>query len=240
MTDKLTFDFTNVPSYEWAESYYLTYELDINLSSIKESVLYHTQLVKDKREQLKNAIDSDTYLQSDEKDEFKAQYYHQRFEHAERAIDDLEEILYNSSVLTVFSVFEGKMKYLCELIESETKSKLKHTDLKSSNGDFGQFIKYLTSVFGVETIKSNSYTDAISKYKTVRNKIAHQNSKISSSELTRIKTLNNLKTDSFGDFHKLTITSHLFITELIDTIDKYFQELVKEVDKRMNEFKKGH
>lgn len=237
MAEKLTFDFSSVPIYEWGELYYLTYELDINLSSIKESISYNNKLILDKRQELKEAIEKDEYLKSDEREEYKAQYYHQHFEHAERAIGDLENTLYHSSILTIFSVFEGKMKYLCELIESETQSKLKHTDLKSNNGDFGQFIKYLTSVFGLTQTKSDSYTQTISKFKTVRNKIAHQNNKISSSELKSIGTLKNIKIESYSDSHKILISSSAFQIELIDTIDKYYQELVKEVDERMKQLK---
>lgn len=235
MADKFTIDFSNVPMYKWGELYYLKYELDINLSSIKESISYNSKLVLDKRQELKEAIEKDEYLKSDEKEEFKAQYYYHHFEHAERAIDDLENTLYHSSVLTIFSVFEGKMKYLCELIEDETKSKLKHTDLKSNNGDFGQFIKYLTSVFGFTPKKSDSYTQTISKLKTVRNKIVHQNNKISSSEIKSIGTLQNIKIESYSDSHRILISSSAFLIELIDTIDKYYQELVKEVDERMKE-----
>jgi hypothetical protein len=126
------------------------------------------------------------------------------------------------------------MKYLCELIEDETKSKVKHTDLKS-NGDFGQFIKYLTSVFGMTPTKSESYTQTISNYKTVRNKIAHQNNKISSSELKRIRTLENIRIESYSDSHKILISSSAFLIQLTETVDKYYQELVKEVDERMKE-----
>jgi len=238
MTDKLNIDFSNIPEYDWADLYYLTYELDISLSSIKESIAYNDQLIESKRNELKQFIAKDEYLQSDEKDEFKAQYYHQHFEHAERAIGDLENTLFNSSILTVFAVFESKMKYLCELIEDETKSKPKHTDLKFSNGDIGKFIKYLTSVFGLTQKKSNTFIQTILKFKTVRNKIAHQNSKISSSELVNVKTLKNLKIENHSESHKILISSSSFVLEFIDTVDKYYQELVKEVDVRMKELKR--
>ena len=234
MTDKLNFDFLNVPSYNWTELHYLTYELNISLSSIKESISNNTQLIRGKRQELKDAIEKDEYLNSYEKEEFKAQYYNQHFEHAEKSINDLENTLHHSCILTIFSVFEGKMKYLCELIEDETKSKVKHTDLKS-NGDFGQFIKYLTSVFGMTPTKSESYSQTISNYKTVRNKIAHQNNKISSSELKRIRTLENIRIESYSDSHKILISSSAFLIQLTETVDKYYQELVKEVDERMKE-----
>lgn len=231
MAEESIFDFGKLPDYKWGDLHYFTYELDISLSSIKEAIGHHLAIVKAKRDSLKEAIKKDNYLSSDEKEEVKAQYYHQHFEHAEATIDDLEGILNNSSVLTVFSVLEGKMRYLCESLQNEVPSLIKINDLKANDG-IDQYINYLTKIFGVTQSKSVPFLELIKKYKVIRNAIAHHNNTVKINDFTRVKTLPHLKLTLYSDSYSIVITSPQFLYDLIDLVDNYVQEMVKEIDDR--------
>ncbi|HEV8511935.1 MAG TPA: hypothetical protein VGQ59_01580 [Cyclobacteriaceae bacterium] len=235
MEDKSVFDFSGVPSYNWAELYYITYELDISLTSIKEAIVHHNNIIKNKRDALKEAVDKDEYLCSNESDDVKSQYYNNYYEHAEAAIDDLERILHNSTTLTIFSVVEGKVKVLCESIEKEIRSSIKIKDLKS-NDNFDLYSSYLIKVFGMEQVKSAAFLESLKKYKIVRNSIAHQNSTIRANEVNLVKTLKHVKIETYVDNHIL-ITSQQFLYDLTELVEKYISEVVSEIDQRWTKLK---
>lgn len=59
MSEEMLFDFSKLPRYEWDDLYYITYELDISLTSIKEAIGHHTEMVNTKRTSLQEAINKD-------------------------------------------------------------------------------------------------------------------------------------------------------------------------------------
>jgi hypothetical protein len=85
--------------------------------------------------------------------------------------------------------------------------------------------------------KSAPFLELIKKYKVIRNAIAHQNNNIKSNDLNRVKTLPHLKVTTYSDVNSLSITSPQFLYDLIDTVEKYVQELVNEIDKRWKAMK---
>lgn len=123
------------------------------------------------------------------------------------------------------------MKYLCESIESVLKSPININDLKA-NDAMDKYLNYLTKVFGMSQDKSAAILELIKRYKIVRNAIAHQNGKIKTNDLNRVKTLPHLRITTYSDIHSIGISSPQFLYDLIDLVDNYVQELVMEIDQR--------
>lgn len=189
-------------------------------------------MIIEKRDGLIRAVDSDEYLNSAEPEGFKAQYRDQTFSHVEDSTNNLKEIFYNSSFLALFAILEGGMKRLCQCIEDEIKSTVKHTDLRKE-GDRDQFQKYFSLVFGMTQSNSVRYLNQIKPYRTIRNKIAHEKNKISSKALEEIKSIPHLK---MIDNIQIIIEPPLLL-DLISILEQYFNELFKEVDLRIKDLK---
>lgn len=229
------FDNANLPDYFWADLYWIKHEMDTSFASVRESISFYEALIVKKREELIRDIDSDEYLNSTEPEEFKVQYRDQTFSHVEDSTNNLKEIFYNSSFLTLFAILEGGMKRLCQCIENEIKSSVKHTDLRK-DGDKDQFQKYFSLVFCMTQSNSIKYHNQIKPYRTIRNKIAHEKNKIGSKALSQIKSIPHLK---IIDSNQIIIEPPILI-DLAIIMEQYFIELFTEVDSRIKYLKEGN
>lgn len=234
------FDLSKVKEFEWGKLYWIEYEVETSLTSLKESIDFHEKLIKNKTLKLKESIKNDKYLNSDDEDQFKAQYYGQFYEHEEIAINNLKFVLRNSTLLSTFTILEGKLKELCELIEMEIHSKLKYSDLKSRDGDIGQFKMYLTKVFEMNLKKSAKLLQLIGIHKIIRNKVTHSLGKIEKENLKRVNKLEGIKIVSSQDTHQIFISSPDYLIDLINLIKDFFNRLLEDIDERIVEIRKGN
>jgi hypothetical protein len=233
---EILYDFSNVPDYHWADLYYLNYELGLELDAVSASVLFHENLIAQKRTELQKAILSDDYLQnSTDPEDVKGQYEGQYYGSQQESIDELEVVFRNSDIMAIFAIFESKFKQLCEMIEDETKSFLKHTDLRAQ-GDIDRFAKYLKAVFRAK-ITDESKLQEILKYKIVRNKVAHEYGKLSANEVKKIENINGIKILGPEGFQRLVIVTYGFFPPLITMMRDFFKQLLDDVDERMKEIK---
>lgn len=224
----MTFDNSQLPDYTWADLNWLKYEIDMNLDSVKESISFNENLIINKKEWLQSAIDADELLNSDEPEEVKAQYHDQKYHFMEDNRLTLEVVLYNSTFLTLFAIYEGMMKKLCQSIESRIKSTVKHTDLQNG-GKNDQFQKYFLLVVGMNLTDSGKYHNQIVTYKTIRNKIAHEKNQLTPEALSMFKAISNLK---LNNENQIVVSSPL-LNDLITLMEHYFKALFFEIDIRM-------
>ncbi len=133
---------------------------------------------------------------------------------------------------------EGQLKLLTGLIENEFDLKLK---IKHLNGNdyIHKYWIYLTKVFELEYIEIEREYNLINQQKYIRNKIAHRNSEIEESKLEFIRQISGLGVKTFGTEYFLEINNIVYLKELLDTIDSFFEKLSLSIDKRYKELKEN-
>lgn len=199
------------------------------------------QFIRSLDNDLKLKVKSDKELQkkaSDEQEEsYQAQYYDHFYGHTELIINQVLQSQRKASVLSIFSLIEGKLKELCNLVEGEFNFKIKINDLGGSD-DIQKYWVYLDKVYGLDTSKLEPLYTPIKQQKYFRNKIAHNNSKIDESKKQLVMQTLGLKVVSYGKNHILTIAKADYVENLLTSAQALFDNLIELMHNRFAELRK--
>lgn len=157
----------------------------------------------------------------------------QFYEHEETAIRELKRVFNNSVLLTSFSIFESKLKQLCEMIQKRIGSQLGHDDLKSNEGDIGRFKKYLTAVFGLSLDYIKVELDANGVNKTIRNRIAHHDGYVDEHNANRFEEIKGVEIQKYGTSFQIYLEDTEFLKGVVRDMEKVFDKLLLLVDGRI-------
>lgn len=137
-----------------------------------------------------------------------------------------------SQVLILFSIFESKLKLICDKIEEDFEISLE--SIKATN-DIVKYRNYLVLFLDDKFKDVEKVFNCIYKQYQVRNIIAHQNG---IADLKKYKQLKDIKAISFCPFkdsYNLSIPNNNFIGELLTLMKKFFLELLKVLKLKTNE-----
>ena len=221
---KKIFDLNSVRSLSYTESNWIKFDVEISYNSLLESIVFHEIFFKENEEKFKNRFDNDE------------QTHYQMLE--DRSIQTLKNTLRNSSLLSSFAIFESILKDICVFVETETNSKIKHSDLSYRNGDIGQLKLYLTKVFGMTfTVEIDNLLNQINEYKFLRNSIAHYNGKILTTKNPRLNKFRKwLKVvDIESNYSIFHIQKSDLLKRLISLMTDFFNLLIYEVDNHLKQ-----
>lgn len=158
----------------------------------------------------------------------------------ELVINELARQQYYAYCFAVHSSFEGKLKRICNKIETEPFVKIKLADSKGDN-DLKKYYNYLNKGFEMNVTKTEQYYQAISKHKIIRNMISHNNGIITGVEKNEISKL-NLKHLEFemieerpvleeNQLFQIKLTND-YLLVLNENISSFYKELIPAIDER--------
>jgi hypothetical protein len=222
-------DFSKIREYKIQEFYWIEFEIYIAIQGFKEFIRGNEENIIALDNELKKKIREDLFLNSDEEDEVKSQYYSQFFENDERVIENLKYIQRNSIFLMGYSLFESKLREICLIIEREIETSVKVDDLKGDS--VGQYWNYLTKVIQIDIHKLQSHYTPLKQLKEFRNKVAHQGNFVTKVlkeiiEKNHIKGL-KLRYDSF------IIDDLVFFDNLFKNMKGFFEVLMISIDDKL-------
>jgi len=142
-----------------------------------------------------------------------------------------------ANVLSVFSLIEGQIQLIANLIEYEFNFSIKIKHL-SGDGYIDKYWLYITKVFGIDSKNIEKEYNLIKQQKYVRNKIAHNNSVIDEKKMQFINETQGLKIKKFGKESLLEICDSCYVMNLINNSEIFFKKLTREIDIKYAQIKK--
>lgn len=219
--------------FKWADLNYFEFENKIAFDALKslnlnqEKSLSESKVVLDKNiEDFRKGLE----LLSEHEQE---SYIYQKYYLDEVIINELQIIQRYSSILSIFSFYESRLKMICELIETEFEFKVKIKHLNNYEGDLNKYWNYLSKVFEIKTDSIENLFKPINVHKKIRNAIAHHNGKTNE----KIAPQEGLTLNKIGDKFQIVIDENIYINNLLQNIEIFIRELLIEIDKRYFELK---
>lgn len=224
----------------WDYLYYYDNDLSTIFSAeknlIKQSENYIADLRKSFDEKIKNDAELNYKPKNYEEGSLQAQYYQHFYGDSEEILNRIAQSQRKSFVLSIFSIVEGQLKLIANLIENNFDFKIKIKHLTGENY-IHRYWLYITKVFEIDYSDAEKEYNLIKQQQYVRNKIAHRNSEIDESKLKFINESRGLISVKFGSDYLLEISDTSYINELIKNSELFFNKLSKAIDKRYGEIK---
>lgn len=219
----MEFDFNKMHLFKNENLYIIEYEIKLKVEALKE-------LISDDENSISRIHDD---LNSFFKN-FKSQKISiEKKDIFENHLVDRELIIGNlilqkrySTCVLIFAVFEGILTEICREIESKSDSKVKISDLNGRN-DLSRYKNYLTKVFGINFDKIEGHFIQLTRQKIIRNKIAHENGSLKSSNEIHVVEGLSIK------HGRINIEGTKYFKYLIDNIELFFEQLLIEIDKKI-------
>ncbi len=143
----------------------------------------------------------------------------------------------NSTLLSLYSLFEFNLKSLCITVQDCEEMKIKLDDI-NGEGYISKSKKYLNLVVGLDLNELEQTWEKITFFQRLRNCIVHFNSNIKKKKNQVVKNLdiykeieNNpyLKIDDRGTF---IISDDKFLLDILDLINIYLKTIIKKLEVR--------
>lgn len=226
----MKFNFSDADLFQWDELFYIEWETDIGFDALKTLVSNLEDSLETTKKKFDDLIKNDpdyNFLY----DQDKGSYYSQLFEREEITIGELQIQQRYSICLSLFSYFEGRLKFICNQIENKFNFQIKVTDL-SNNKDCWNYLK---NDCKIETAKVNPFFTHITQQKIVRDIIAHQGGLASEQRSKKICIVTGLKLREVGNAYQIQIIDKSYSLYLIEKMTTFFKELLLAIDKRCKE-----
>jgi hypothetical protein len=224
----------------WGILYYFENDIDNLIIAenkiIANSETYSKKLIEEFRTKVRNDSELQTKPTNYEEGSYQSQYYQHFYEDSERIIKQILQNHRKASLLSVFSILEGQLKLISNLIEDEFNFDIK---LKNLNGSdyIHRYWLFLTKVFKMHSMDIEKDYNSIRQHKYIRNKIAHNNSVIEKRKLQFVKETKGLRIRKFGEDNIVEIKNDKYISDILNSIRMFFNKLTKEIDNRYGEIK---
>ncbi len=212
------FEFDNIVAFDALKS--LNFNQEKSLNKSKEDL---NQKIQD----FKKGLES---LSEEEQDN----YVFQKDYINEVIINEIQRIQRYSSILSIFSFYESRLKFICKLVEDEFEFKVKIKHLNNFEGDLNKYWNYLSKVFEIQTEKIEPLFRPINEHKRIRNIIAHNDGLISE----KIEIGQGLTLNKVGRNFQIEIDGEVYINNLLQSIEEFIVALLIEIDKRFIILKK--
>ncbi|GAQ48499.1 hypothetical protein VT569_02130 [Flavobacterium psychrophilum] len=230
----MKFNLNYVYSFNWDQLHYFEFDNIVAFDAFKSlNFNQEKSLNKSKADLNKQIQDFKKGLESLSESDQES-YVYQKYFINEVIINEIQRIQRYSSVLSIFSFYESRLKSICNLIESEFEFKVKIKHLNNYEGDLNKYWNYLSKVFEIQTEKTELLFKPINEQKKIRNIIAH-NDGITKE---KIEVMQGLTLNKLGKNFKIEIDEGVYIGNLLQSIEVFISALLIEIDKRYITLKK--
>lgn len=223
-------------SLNWNDLYYYREDIEMIIEAEKK-IAKNSEIFTQKLDyELRQKVKQDIQLTGNPSNEEEEQYEHQYYEHYYGRIDrGIKLILQNqrkASVLSIFTIIEGQLKILCDLI------KIEFTLAKPNKrtADYIQhYLTYLEERYELNISSLETTYNEIKNQKIVKNIIAHDNSIVKTSKIEIINSIEGLSVLTHSS--ELNISGDNYVLNLLENVEVFFKELLKLIDNRYKEVK---
>lgn len=226
---KITFNLNDHT--KWAEINWLNFEISNSIDAIRKLISMNREMLKTVKSELHKKIKF-TEKENEKMDEqILEQYLEHLYGIDERMTSELVSITNVSEISTVLSIFESKLKVICDRIIIDFGGELP-LESNSVIHKHWKFLKifldeYLGKVESPYTYIKNTYV--------LRNVLVHQDSVATKEQFNKINGLKNIEFFNFEDksYYVLKIEDK-FIDDLTDRIEMFFIETFKALQLKTN------
>lgn len=149
----------------------------------------------------------------------------------QRIVLEFERIQDSSQITTIFSIFESKLKLVCDKIYSEFQFK---PEPKKTNSIIHKHWHFLNSFLQDDIRPLEKHFTPIYNRNTIRNIIVHQNSIADVKQYNELKNFDGISFyENINSFHIYEISKN-FIRELLALVKLFFEILIKILVQKTN------
>lgn len=226
---KITF---NLNDYQkWAEINWLNFETSNSIDAIRKLISMQREILKTVQNELHKKIKSTEKENENMDDQMLEQYLEHLYGIEKRMTSELFRITNVSDISTVLSIFESKLKVICDRIIADFGGELS----TESNSVIHKHWKFLRIFLGEYLGKVESPYTYIKNTYVLRNVLVHQDSVATKEQFNKINGLKNIELFNFEDksYYVLKIENK-FIDDLTDRIEMFFIETFKALQLKTN------
>lgn len=226
-----------IRSFDWGEISYLDFDISNSFDALRKLNSNQEKSLSESKKDLEDTIKSIRNYNKDGEEEFIESYIHHKTYDNEIMIDEIQRLQRYSLVMSIFAFYEAKLKYICNIVESEFHFKIKLTDLNNYKGDLVKYWTYLDKVYQMPTEELQHLFDPINSQKKIRNLIVHHDGIATEKNIKEIPKTEGISFRKNADLYFLQIEANVYVEFLLKNINLFFESLLKAIDKRYTELK---
>lgn len=226
---RISFDLNDYP--KWSEISWLQYETLTSVEAFRNLISMQREIIGRSQHDLHLKIKSTERDNGSMDGDMLEQYLDQLYGIEERIASELVRVAGISDVSIVLSVFESKLKVICDRIIADFGGELKSV----SNSVIDKYWKFLRDFLGEFIGKvENSYTYIKNTY-VLRNVLVHQDAIAKKEQFNSLNGLKNIEIVEFeGNFY-VTKIGDKFTDDLADQIESFFIKVFTGLQMKTNE-----
>ena len=226
---KNTFNLNDYP--KWAEINWLNFEVSNSIDAIRKLISMQREILKTVQNELHKKIKSTEKENENMDDQMLEQYLEHLYGIEKRMTSELFRITNVSDISTVLSIFESKLKVICDRIITDFGGELS----TESNSVIHKHWKFLKIFLGEYLGKVESPYTYIKNTYVLRNVLVHQDSVATKEQFNKINGLKNIELFNFEDKSYIVLKiEDEFIDDLTDRIEMFFIETFKALQLKTN------
>lgn len=226
---KITFNLNDYP--KWAEINLLRFETSNSIDAIRKLISMQREMLKTVQNSLHEKIKSSEKENEHMDEEMLEQYVEHLYGMEERMTSELVRVVNVSDISTVLSIFESKLKVICDRIIVDFGGELP----TKSNSVIHKYWKFLKDFLGEYLGKVESPYTYIKNTYVLRNVLVHQDSEATKEQFSEISGLKNIDLFNFeNQSYYVRKIDDKFIDDLTNRIEVFFIEAFKSLQMKTN------
>jgi hypothetical protein len=224
------FDFKCLVESHWSDLGYFDIETQNGFAALSTISTNQERSATEIQDKFYDTVKKDPKMSHDDP-EFRGTYYSAHYESAEKVLQEILRQQRYSLCLSTFSFVEGRLKSICERIESCFHFKVKISDLNSRQ-HLWQYWNYLVKVVEIREERSKPHFENLDRQKIIRNKIAHQGGFLSGSDERQVHLVQGLRLIKNAERMRIEIVGDSYFKYLNDVAKSLFDELNYSINER--------
>lgn len=226
---RISFDLNDYP--KWSEINWLRYETLNSVEAVRNLIFMQREVIGKAQNDLHEKIKTSEKENSEMDDNMLEQYMEHLYGIEERIAAELVRVASVSDVSIVLSVFESKLKVICDRIIKDFGGELPI----GSNSVIHKYWKFLSDFLGEFIGKvENSYTYIKNTY-VLRNVLVHQDAIAKKEQFKSLNGLKSIEIVQFEENYYVTKIGDKFTDDLADQIESFFTKVFKGLQMKTNE-----
>lgn len=214
----------------WPEIFWIQYDIDTSIEALKKMIDLQNNSYYDLDEQLFRKIKTTRRTSGFKTEEEVEQYVSHLHGIEESIVAELRKIQVANQINAVFSIFENKLKMICDKLNRDYNFQL--PEKKSPYIPY--YWKTLQNFLEEGSNQTEKYYTPIYNKYVVRNVLNHQDSIAEKKQYDMFKHIENIMTIESHDKYYIYEIDQSFCSILIDQIEVFFKKLLQTLKEKTN------
>ena len=230
MENKRKFGIANSNITPWPKIFWIKYDIDISIEALKKMIDLQNNSYYDLDEQLFKKIKATRRTNGFKSEEELEQYVSHLHGIEESIISELRKIQITNQINAIFSMFENKLKMICERLNGDY-----NLSLPEKKAPYITYYwKALQNFIQKNSAQLEKYFTPIYNKYVVRNVLSHQDSLAEKKQYESFKHLKNIMTIESEDKYYIYEIDKLFCSTLITELELFFKNLLQALEEKTN------